>query len=386
MGQSRNRIIYQSEALAVGPTPSTGSHFDAGQSTYPLGNNILQYNSGNSLITGLNRIQDISYGFNIPRKDVNQFGELARIDAVILESPTVNFSTKWLVANLFNERMLGFTISSGTPVSCVSGFITKVSDDKNYFIRSFREGQDAQNNPDESSNVYTLALGNGFINNYSVQGSVGNFIEASLSAEALNFKVDAPSGSIPAVSLANGSPILNCNYDINNFTSNPTGSPGLTVSVLRPGDVTISLGTYGTAANGEPSPSITDWKVQSFQVGVGLNRTPLVKLGSKFAFSREINFPLSATASFTANVGDMVTGNLADFIGVDTNYNLQISVAYPGQAAANQAITYRLQGCKLESQSYTSSIGASKSVTLSFSTQIGSATQTGVGLFLSGAN
>ncbi len=387
MGISRNRVIYNSEAVFRGPSPATGSHFDGGQDNYGQGAIASQLNSGNSLITGLIRVQDISYGFNIPRKDVNQFGELAAIDRIPLEGPTVNLTTRYLVNSLFNERMLGFTLaSSSTPnITCISGFLTNVGDDRNLFVRTFKEGQDAQNNTDRSVNVYTYAFGNCFINNYSVQGSVGNFIEANVSYEALNFKIDSPTGNIPAIIPTNGNTITNVNYDIPNAVSNGSGAAS-TTSVLRPGDINISLGTYGTAANGEPGPSITDWKAQSFNLAVPITRTPLLKLGSKYAFSRVINFPLTATASFTAKVGDLTTGNLADFIGVDTNYNLQIDITSPGTGptSANKIITYKLLNAKLDSQSYTSSIGQDKSVSLAFSSQIAGPSATGAGIILSG--
>jgi hypothetical protein len=45
---------------------------------------------------------------------------------------------------------------------------------------------------------------------------------------------------------------------------------------------------------------------------------------------------------------------------------------------------YRLEGAKLDSQEFSSSIGANKAVTLSFSTQINGPSVTDRGLFMSG--
>lgn len=67
---ARNRVIYQSEALFVsdGTLVPTAVH---------AANKIKQ----------LHRVQSANYGFSVARQDVNQFGNLARIDAIILEPP-----------------------------------------------------------------------------------------------------------------------------------------------------------------------------------------------------------------------------------------------------------------------------------------------------------
>jgi hypothetical protein len=70
---ARTRVIYQSEALYVadGTLVPTAHH--------PSGN-----------ITQIHRVQSANYGLTINRQDVNQFGNLARIDQISIEAPTVN--------------------------------------------------------------------------------------------------------------------------------------------------------------------------------------------------------------------------------------------------------------------------------------------------------
>ena len=63
---ARKRVIYQSEALYVWPT------------------------GHNASATQLHRVQSANYSFDIARTDINQFGNLARIDNLIMESPTVS--------------------------------------------------------------------------------------------------------------------------------------------------------------------------------------------------------------------------------------------------------------------------------------------------------
>ena len=107
---ARNRIIYQSEALYAGPSPATGNHFTD------------QQNLSGNLVKQLHRVQSANYSFNIARQDVNQFGELAAIDRVILESPTVSLDFSYLLNSLANEEELGFAPLDGSS-SCISGLL-----------------------------------------------------------------------------------------------------------------------------------------------------------------------------------------------------------------------------------------------------------------------
>ncbi len=359
----RNRVIYNAEALYVGPTPCTGQHWSMG-------------NTGINLISGLTRIQSADYSFNIARQDVNQFGELAAIDRVILQQPTVNLGFSYLQANLTNERLMGFNISSGTQVvSAISGILNKVSDEKNYFIKTVAEGNDAKG--DTALNATTIGIGNGFITSYTAEGSVGNFPRVSLGIEALNLEFENATGTnIPAINPTNGNAITTWQYTVPVYTGNAPVNPN--ISVLRPGDITLSIG-YN-----EGGALISDAKIQSYSLGFNLSRNPLLKLGSKYAFSREINFPVPVTMSVNAMMGDLQTGSLVEIINNNTDYDLSVTINQPG--TSTPAVYYSLKEANLDSQSFTSSIGGNKGVTLSFTAQVGGPAATGMGLYLSGLN
>jgi len=119
---------------------------------------------------------------------------------------------------------------------------------------------------------------------------------------------------------------------------------------------------------------------------MGLNRTPLQKLGSKYAFSREIDFPVTISFSVNALVQDLTTGNLVDVINNDATYDAVVILAAPASAnttlATNEGVGYVLKRLSLDSQEISSSIGANKSVTLNFTTQVGSPQQTDRGMFM----
>jgi hypothetical protein len=359
---ARNRIIYQSEALYAGPSPATGDHFAGG-------------NVGANLVNQLHRIQTANYSFNIARTDVNQFGELAAIDRVILESPTVSLDFSYLLNSFANEELLGFGPLDTDQVSCISGILNKTADERNYFIRTVGEGTDALGVNTGAANQNVIGIGNGFITSYSTEASVGNFPTVTVNVEALNMAFDAGvSGNhIPAVNPADGTKVTTKNYSLLPVASS-VGATG--VSALRPGDIVFDLG-YA-----EGGVSIADAKIQSYTLSFDLAREPLQKLGSKFAFAREITFPVTVNLSIDALLGDLTTGNLADIITTDKNYDLGVAIKHPTDGSTQ--VKYFLKRAKLDSQEFSSSIGANKSVTLNFSSQIGGPNQSDRGLMMSG--
>ena len=387
----RNRIIYQSEALYVGPAPATGFHFvnaagvktnrqeDAGGWAWISGNLVKQ----------LQRIQTANYSFNVERTDVNQFGQLAAIDRVILTQPTVSLDFSYINGNLANENILGFTIVSGntdSTVSAISGFLNKVGDERNYFIRTVAEGNDAVGYAGATGTNGIIGIGNGYITSFSHEGSVGNFPTTTINVEGINmnFQQGLSGNLIPAVNPVNGLPVsadgtTGVYYQIPATIQNVGIGSGNAISALRPGDITLTLSN--TSAGGADA---TQANVQSYTLSFDLARTPIEKLGNRFAFAKEIDFPLAVTLSVDAQVTDMITGNLANIVANDgQTYNPEITIKSPTDSNLIMA-NYSLKGAKLDSQEFSSDIGANKTVTLTFSTQVGGPQDTNNGLFING--
>jgi hypothetical protein len=375
---ARNRIIYQSEALYAGPAPATGFHLTSG------GNGFVGP-TGTSLVNQLQRIQTANYSFTVDRTDVNQFGQLAAIDRVILTNPTVALDFSYILANLVNEVNLGFTVNKSgdtNEVSAISGLLNGTQDERNYFIRTVPEGDDAVNYSNSSAtNNGVIGVGNGFISSYSTEGSVGNFPTTTINVEGLNmnFQKGTTGNYIPAVNPADGSSVQNY-YSLP--TAATTSSTGLAsgVSALRPGDITITIPqTSGGGVN------TSTMNVQSYTLSFDLARTPIQRLGNKFAFSRPIDFPLTVTLSVDAQVTDINEGSINDLICNDSStYNPSISIKNPECGNDSVVAKYTLKGAKLDSQEYSSDIGSNKSVTLTFSAQVGGPQDTIRGLFISG--
>jgi len=376
---ARNRVIYQSEALYAGPTDTTSA------------NDGCRVDHPSTAIKQIQRVQSANYSFTIDRQDVNQFGELAAIDRVILSAPTVALDFSYLVANMINEQNLGFKVSSGTWVSSISGILNKSADEKCYFIRTVAEGSDALTVDKDAAGQGVIGVGNGYITSYTTEGSVGNFPTASLNVEALNMRVytsSAISGqAIPAVDPETGSADTTHQFHLPIAVSSTAGTD--TTSVLRPGDITFGLNYYDTNGalvswDGQAGADLSESKIQSYNISFDLGRTPLEKLGSKFAFAREIDFPVTITMSIEANVGDLKEGNLTAMVTEDRNYDLTVYLKKPGTGATVYNAVYHIKRAKLDSQELSSAIGDNKSVTWNFSAQVGGPNQDDIGFFMSG--
>ena len=422
---ARTRVIYQSEAVYC----SQNVAFDAEQ-------------KGAGAIKQLSRVQSANYSFSVARQDVNQFGNLAAIDQIITESPTVSFDTSYYLANFSNEARLGFSVTASgdgvTPTfaSCIENIIDSSTNDyqKDYYLLTTKEGKDANDNTttgDFSYGASIIGIGNAFLSSYSSEGAVGGLPTVSVSVEGQNMNfVNLPhaptggnvigagqildgsrntlriSGENPAVNATDGEKIA-LPIELPVPKTNVNATVGNEITTLRPGDITLTLAkqtaTNNTATtlwkstsagNNMDSPdyagtNIDDAHIQSYNISFDLSRSPIQKLGNRFAFARSIDFPVNVSLSVDAVLSDLTTGSLADIINCDHKFDAKISLKEPEcapGAVKNVVCNYILKGLKLDSQSFSSDIGSNKTVTLDFSSQVGGPDQFDHGIFMSGFN
>ena len=366
---ARNRVIYQSEALFVSENAAS---------------------TGIGKHEQLQRVQSANYSFNISRQDINQFGSLARIDSVVLEAPTVSLDFSYYLTDGFNEEALGFASDNNFGVGFASGHLT-ASSGKNFYIVTTPEGTDATSAQTPSA---VIGIGNAYISDYTLDVSVGSIPTVSVSLEAANIVADtvisgssntALSGvSSPAVFQTDGSKFNN-HVDLPAVT---TGIGDSDITVLRPGDVSITFGNAGTDAEDGPIVDISAGEdgthIQSASLSIGLSRSPLERLGSRFPFARTVDFPVSATFNVSAIVNEVTAANLADIIDSQNAVEINLILNKAGTSTAQSA--FKLKRAKLDSESISSSIGSNKTVDLTFSTQIGGPTDATNNVLYSGAS
>lgn len=360
----RNRIIYQSLALYAGQNNAqSGLH------------------TGAKAIQQLSRVQSWDSDFSRNFTDINQYGQLAAIDRIEVEAPTVNMSTSWYPTNGFNERAIGLSVcgSGQSPQALLSGILKKETDEKNYFLMVANEGSDAVGYKETKTGVF--GVGNVYLTSYSLEAAVGDVPTASADFEALNFAVYSDvfaTTNVPAIKPAEGTKVTGVYFKLPPAQKNTDPDQ---VTVLRPGDITFAL-----TDNQVKGFSADDIKIQSFTLSTELGRTPIEKLGSRFPFSREIDFPVTASLSVEAQMGDLKDFNLSDLLCETGAYDISITMKENSCSGnGDPAVIAQLKGAKLLSENVTTSIGDNASVTLEYEVSIGGPEDLTNGIFISGS-
>jgi hypothetical protein len=383
-----------------------------------------------TIIKQLKRVQSANYGFTINRQDINQFGHASRLDAVIVESPTVNLDFSYYLLDGYNERMLEFVTNGIT--NTLSGSLTPelYQAGNNFFILTTPESRDAVagdtnlnaekdwqgNSKEETKSV--ISLGNGYVTDYSVDIAVGAIPTVNVTVEGMNIKADlgTTGNDLPAVDMKDGSKIsaawgTGANGAISKGKSR--GADGCTglyslpasdkffdgcgdVAALRPGDVVVDLANKSlisqSVSGNANKPIVGSAHVQSVNMSLPLARTSLQRLGSTFGFSKAIDLPMTATFSVSALVSDLKEGNMLDLLCDCEEFEVGVTIFNPEctdctvkSDESNIAMRYTLKGARLESENFSSTIGDNKTVDLVFSTQVGSSDDQKNGLYISGS-
>lgn len=398
------------------------------------GNSVISTESSyaknhGTIIKQLKRIQTANYGFTINREDINQFGHASRLDSVIVESPTVNLDFSYYILDGYNERMLEFVTDGQT--NSFSGLLTPelYQAGNSFFILTAPESRDAvggdandyKNGNDDYKSV--IALGNGYVTDYSVDIAVGAVPTASVTIEGMNIQSDVGTTgrNLPAIDMKDGSRVSDAwEYDDKGVISKKEkGCTGLyslpaavsgfkdcsadgdgnkiisneSTAALRPGDVVLNLRNasllHKSVTGGRNETLMGSAHVQSVNINVPMGRTTLQRLGSTFGFCKAIDLPLSMTMSVTALVSDLKENSLIDELCNCERVDLELDIYNPDcngclVKTGNMAMKYALRGAVLESENYSSSVGDNKTVDLTFTAQVGGADDLTNGLFISG--
>lgn len=329
--ETRKRIIYQSEALFAGSSSSPQI---------------------------INRVQSANYSFTVPRVDVNQYGQLGQIERIITEVPTVSLDFSYSLFSTDNEQQLFGTSSadsSGSKGVMYNINTTTAVEKQFYQLALSDEGTDYFGTGSGTNKC--IIIEDGFLSSASWTGSVGDIPTASMNVESTKMKMGAAQGS-------------------------PTASKetATTPRVLRPGNITFSASgamSNSGGANTLPALGIDVLHVQSFTCNMDMPRESIQRLGDKFEFARLITFPMSATMSLEAIVSQQAADNLEEIVGsgdstsVDPGFSIDINCGREGTAGVN-GIKLRFKDAKVDGHSFSSSIGANKSVTLDFTVQVDS--------------
>ena len=416
---ARNRVIYQSEALFVGPV-------GGGQA---------------SVHSELHRVQSISHDMSATRTDIFEFGRLAALDKVMIEAPTVSLDFSYLLTNGENESNIGLMVAkqsagghgsnaygAGTYPNALSGIVANpggAADEKNYYVATVPEGADVDDDDlydiAEDDAIYNgrsvVGFGNAVLSNYSINGAVGDFANASVSLEAFNVSFISGFKSLDDDGWISGNAIPSVSKGTDSLRDGDfelplPGTGQQNVFAIRPGDIILDFdgaadridelaiggailpGGNDPDAVAEGATQAEPMHLQNFSIDMPLARTALNRLGSTFPYYRAIDFPLNVTMNCSALLADVSTGSLVDIMCNDEKRDIEVSLRNPctdvsntdGGADALKGIQsrFKLKNAQLVSQNFSASIGDNKTVDLSFEATIGGPEDTDNGLFISG--
>ena len=379
---NRTRVISQSKAVYVAPTgwvASSNKTVHAAQ---------------------LHGVDTFSFEMDLAgsRQDVREFGQLARIGTVRMSeiNPTLSFG--YYLQDGANEKGLGFTAGDGA--QCINAMLTEdaTKRESNVFVLTAKEGDDAFSYANHAAfetakgDHDVIGFGNAFISSYSVNMSVGEIPRADVEMQASNvvFYDDIHSGIIPPSLNLDGSR-AKPHADANIALPVPTVCDDLAggLKVLKPHDVTIAFSsnlgvTSGPNETGIGGQSFTTTinAVQSCSIDLPLSREVIDAIGSQLAYAKPLEFPIDVTLSISALVSAFGQGALENALtGTAGDRTTTITVTL--KSGSTNEMVFTLKGAVLDSQSFSQGLDDNETVDLTFSAQIGGATTTSQGLFMS---
>ena len=304
--------------------------------------------AGSSQIT---RAQSANYSFALNKEPVQVFGQLAPIDQIALEPPTVTLDFSYLAVNSENETVLGLdngmtTILDGSQA------------EKHYAITISPQGQEA------SAADGAVGVGMGYITSYSAEGSIGAFPTASVTVEGSSMASNASGSTVQLLRVDE-----NCAQSEVSAGGVPASLPESATSVIRPGNVTVSISGGNTGLQTE------DICLQSYDISVDMSRDPVQCLGCFWPVSRELNFPITVTATIEANLGDLGDADMEGILCDDSLTTVTITL-YETDCSTptlrgGQAVSYTLRGATLTGQNVSASIGPNATVSATYTAFVG---------------
>ena len=231
---ARPNVIYNCQALYVGPAPETGYNFVPYTGGKPTNDYSNPYQTLN-LLHSVGRIQSVSYNISVPHMDISQLNQRGLIAREIVDYPTVDLEFNYLLCGTKNEARLGLNVNyplfnypfEGEPyyinnenVSLLSGFFepnkskkTKriwqdfglntyrdcrniyvavnqegADVNKTYFKENFTEADLYQGVDPNATGYHVISFGNCYLNSYSTNGAVGALPGASVSYSCYEWK------------------------------------------------------------------------------------------------------------------------------------------------------------------------------------------------------
>lgn len=421
MINDRPRVIYQTEALYV-CSDATGYHFGndtINDSSCELRNIDATGCSGN-LVRQLHRIQGVNFDYKINWTNVDQYGQGERLDFMMLTTPDINLDFEYLLADGYNEQLMGFLVDGKRQALTNHIYDTFRKVGSNFFLLTSDYGYDAIGT-DLSVKPETkriVGIGNAFLSQYALMAEVDKLPRARVTFEGYNVRSYTGICNLPLPSVNPNEDCMLSELGKDLRFSLPDPEQGIMyekvsgmedlyvkpgVTALRPGDIRIDLQNRSVVTEqlsgfnhtfGESGRSNYDRgaaSIQGFALNIPLGNTRMHRVGTHLEWTRSINFPVNAELQVDGIVGELKKGG---FKAELCQHPFDIRIVMHDcrclvdccnvAVQKHQNITVEFRGATLRGEDIQSNISDNKRVSLRFTTQIGSEDDLENGIFISG--
>jgi hypothetical protein len=228
-----------------------------------------------------------------------------------------------------------------------------------------------------------IGVGNAYLTDYSIELAVGSIPTATVSFEGSNMNAFTFSGTNSGTSAAINQELGTALGTVIRLKEPDSFTGASVITALRPGDITVNFGIYSGSGLISKLGGNDGAHLQSLSLSLPLGRTPIERLGSKFAYARTVDFPVVSTLTLNGVQNEVAGGSLVDLVNANPKSDIVISVKKPGTETL--AVQYIIKRTQLDSASISSSIGSNKTADFTLSTQIGGSNDTDNGIQMSGS-
>ena len=348
-----NRITYGQTLILASPRPAN------------------QSNENN--LTGLKRIQSSNVDFSFNRQRFKQVGSADFVGDVNITNPNITIGMNYFYSNGTNEVMLGLNVD-GRDSTVLSG-LRKPNQDNNYYVLLGSGLKDevllTDSDEDFRDNFTVIALGNCFLNSYSINGSVGSLVSVNAEIQADNLELHpyTTGNSIPAINQSTKLPDSEYSYKIKkSFFKDTTNQDGLIDSAIAPSGIKITLPSNVNVPGLEFTGDNRSAFINSFALDFSISRNALYGFGSIYPYGRRAILPVLGSLSLSATASEFQSGTLNDLVRLDENnergYNFTLDLL---GSSGNTGLQIQIEGARMDEEGFSPSIGDNAEMQASFS-------------------
>ena len=329
--------------------------------------------SNENNLTGMKRMQSANVDFTFARERFKQIGSADYIGDVNVTNPQINLGMNYLYTNGTNEVMLGLNVE-GRSSAVLSG-VRKPLKDNNFYVLV---GSGIKNevlltssDTDFKDNFNVVALGNCFLNSYSINGAVGSLVsvEANVQADNLELHPYTTGHGIPAIDQSTKVPDNQYAYKIKkSFFKDTSNQDGLIDSALAPSGIKLTLPSNINVPGLEFTGNNRSAFINSFGLEFSIDRNALYGFGTIYPYGRRAILPVLGSLSFSAVASEFQSGGLNELVRLDENTERKFDFTLDLLGASgNTGLQMEIHGARMDAEGFTESIGDFASMEASFS-------------------